>query len=749
MHLLPVLLALTMSLSSLMAAEFVLTGTDAPGSTSFNAAGHWSSGLAPSPGNTYRTGAFALRSVPTGSATFAGDSLSIDSGGVFGLKSAGPHTIADLILNGGTLSHWGLNSMVAEVATVAGNITLAQDSFFSVGGGTGSNTRSIIVTASIGGAAGFTLDKAGTLTGDALTLNSANSYQGLTTVNGGTLVVRQSASLGSTAQGTVVNGSLGNTGSILRLNALSGSINLQEPLSFVANANGRVNLFSETAGNVMHSALTLSGSGNAIGIFANNGTFTLNGGVTGAFNNSLQLRGTAVGVLTGDLNIPAASINKTDISTWVLGDATPSTYAWTTLTVAVGTLQMGAASVLPAGSPVILGQNDAQNPVLDLNGFPQTVSGVSVNASGTGGTKRVTNLGTTPAVLTVQPAGTSTFAGTAAVTAAMNDGPTATLGLTKAGAGTFALQGAGITYSGPTTVQAGTLALQNTSGFNSDVDNQSTLRLVASTPWSFVRQISGSGAVVKTGADVLTLVGPQFHTGPTVIEQGTLALSAVTDNSLASSPLVDIRAGATLDVSGLASMVLQLSPGQTLSGEGSVVGGLIVDLDSVLSPGASPGSLTTQDQHWREGGELAFELSLVDTAQVSQDALAGVSSGHDTLHVQGLLSLGASSAEPFRIRLHSLQADLAPGAVPNWDPSRDYTWTLATTANGVTGFAPEEFSLHTADFSAHNLVSGVFSVTADSQRLYLNYTAVPEPHSALLFLLGLALARLGRTVRPG
>jgi hypothetical protein len=84
------------------AADVTLTASDLINTTSFNAAGNWSDFAAPSAGNDYFTGAFALRTPPTGGPfTFAGDSLSIDTGGVFAFKVNQVVTVNDLILNGG------------------------------------------------------------------------------------------------------------------------------------------------------------------------------------------------------------------------------------------------------------------------------------------------------------------------------------------------------------------------------------------------------------------------------------------------------------------------------------------------------------------------------------------------------------------------------------------------------------------------------------------------------------------------
>ena len=726
-----------------LAASFTLAASDVINTSSFNTAGNWNPVGAPSAGNDYFTGAFTLRSTTNGTPVFAGASLSLDAGGFYSLKSAGAHTVGNFILNGGTIVNGGFGGTGAETGTIAGGMTLQANSTIQVGGGTGSNARSIIINSPIGGAGGLTLTKATGATGaTSLTLAGTNSYQGTTSVNGGVLIIRTSSALGGTTNGTIVNGAEGSTGAALQLNAASGTLTINEPLTLAPSATGRAYLDNSSNGNAYNGAIALSGTANPSGFRAHTGTFTVNGNAAGSFNNSFQLRGTATGVLNGDLNIPAASINKTDTGSWTLGDASSSTYAWTGMTVALGTLRMGAAGVMPAGSPVVMGQTDAGAPVFDLNGFDQTVSGLTV-AGGGSGTKRVTNNGAAPAVLTVNTAGSMAYGNTQLnTTGALNNG-TGVLGLTKAGTGTFTLVGGAITYTGATQVQQGTLVLSDTTAFASDVTTQGTLRLAASAAWNFSRTVDGDGALAKSGAAALTFSGTGNHTGTTTVETGALLLSSGTANNLASSSTLVVNAGATLDVNGLAGGTLDLAGGQTLKGGGTLSGGLIVDLGSILSPGASPGSITTGSETWGAGGIYAFELDLVSTAQVSQDSLAGQNDGHDTVSIAGGLSITATPVNPFEIRVLSLQANDTPGATVNWNPALDYTWRIVS-ASGISGFTPSSFQINTAGFSAHNAAPGIFSVSADANSVFLNYQAVPEPATGLLLLAGLLALRRRR-----
>ncbi len=99
------------------AAEYALTGGDAPGTNSFMTAGKWNSGAAPEAGHTYRTAAYQLRTPEntTGTAyTFAGDALTVNTSGSILWKCSGPVTVGNLILAGGSIAH-GLDNYTGRL----------------------------------------------------------------------------------------------------------------------------------------------------------------------------------------------------------------------------------------------------------------------------------------------------------------------------------------------------------------------------------------------------------------------------------------------------------------------------------------------------------------------------------------------------------------------------------------------------------------------------------------------------------
>lgn len=126
---------------------------------------------------------------------------------------------------------------------------------------------------------------------------------------------------------------------------------------------------------------------------------------------------------------------------------------------------------------------------------------------------------------------------------------TGDLALVKNGTGMMTLAGGQISYTGNTTVNAGTLRLFNITNplgnlppitpggttfyngntaprFDSDITNNAKVELSATTDWRVGTVISGTGSVVKTGANTVTLVNENTYSGQTSVENGTLRLQS-------------------------------------------------------------------------------------------------------------------------------------------------------------------------------------------------------------------------------
>ncbi|MDG0237254.1 autotransporter outer membrane beta-barrel domain-containing protein [Salmonella enterica subsp. enterica] len=152
--------------------------------------------------------------------------------------------------------------------------------------------------------------------------------------------------------------------------------------------------------------------------------------------------------------------------------------------------------------------------------------------------------------------------------------------LIKQGAGTLILN-AENTYTGGTTISGGTLVATNVDALGSgDVTDDATLEL--NTGGTFDNVISGSGQVVKSGDDVLTLSGANSYSGGTLISDGTLVASnveALGSGDVTDNATLELNTGGTFDnaISGSGNVVKSGADTLTLSGSNSYTGGTLIN----------------------------------------------------------------------------------------------------------------------------------------------------------------------------
>jgi fibronectin-binding autotransporter adhesin len=158
---------------------------------------------------------------------------------------------------------------------------------------------------------------------------------------------------------------------------------------------------------------------------------------------------------------------------------------------------------------------------------------------------------------------------------------------------------------------------------------------------------SGPIYVYKEGSGTWTLSGYNDISGAITVAEGTLALGPYA--FVGGTPLIDVKAGATYDVSAYYGYTLYSD--QTLSGSGTVVGeattGVTADSGSTIVPGDSVGTLTfTNDLTLNGGGKLVYELT-ADTTPGS-----GV---NDLISVGGTLILASGATD---VEIHPLALSL-------------------------------------------------------------------------------------------
>lgn len=189
----------------------------------------------------------------------------------------------------------------------------------------------------------------------------------------------------------------------------------------------------------------------------------------------------------------------------------------------------------------------------------------------------------------------------------------------------------------------------------------------------------GSTTIIKVGTGTWTLSGYNLYTGPTYINSGTLAV-----NSLASTN-IKVSAGATLDVTTVGSGTLSLATGQTLGGNGTVLGSVDTTGGGTIAPADPIGKLTVTGTVTL-GGNAVMEIN--------RDS----SPSNDVLIAQSIQLGGTLTVENVGPELHIGDSfKLFSGTLAGNFTTLDlgyYTWNtsgLAPGGNGiitVTGLLP-------------------------------------------------------------
>ncbi len=149
--------------------------------------------------------------------------------------------------------------------------------------------------------------------------------------------------------------------------------------------------------------------------------------------------------------------------------------------------------------------------------------------------------------------------------------------------------------------------------------------------YNFGSNLEGSLNVQQNGTGETVLSGNNTYTGSTTISSGTLSLAAATNN-IASSSLISVSAGAKFNVTQVTGG-FELANGQTLNGNGNVVGRFTTLAGSTIAP-ATIGTI----------GTLGFDNDLVLGGNLKIDVSGAL---NDLIKVAGNLQLGANSILDF------------------------------------------------------------------------------------------------------
>lgn len=684
------------------------------------------------------SGAFSGNLINRGTVNLTGTTigigeLSLATGAVFNLGGFAT-TIGNLTGGGGT------------VALGSGTLTL--------GSGTGSQTFDGMIT----GSGGLTKVSASTFS-----LSGAQGYTGLTTVNGGTLILGSNASL---AGGVLNNARFTNAGRVSGLvtniatlestgalnaglvNATGASARIRGILAGSVTNAGTITLTGAISGigavtQEATGTFDLGGFGTSIGSLAGSGAVILGAAplTTGGDNGS----STFAGAISGD-----GSLAKTGTGTFVLTGA--NSYGGLT-TVSQGVLSVrnnaglggnAAGTVVDAGAALELQGG------ITLTGEALTINGTGVN--GAGALRNVADNNIWAGTVTLgsdslitADAGRLDIDLIAGSTQALTTGGAGLIGLANANTagaltvtgGNLALFGSG-NFAGGVNVNAGNLFLQGGSSVNDaaavtlgtgnlivavsetigslagtggtvQIDAGQTLTLGGSdASTSFGGVTFNTGNLAKQGSGAFTVTGTLAHTGTTTITGGTLLSGAA--NIWQGNGLVTIGTGGTLDLGGFDQSIAAISlAGGTLAngaltGSISTSGGTIRDITGAANSLRATGGTTTLTGagSFAQGVTLAGGDVVLQGAgaSIADAALVTVNTG--TLFVNVGETIGALAGSGGRVQIAQGQALVTGGS----NASTAYAGVLA--GNG----ALIKTGTGTFTLSGANTLTGTVTVNA-------------------------------------
>ncbi|WP_408603712.1 autotransporter-associated beta strand repeat-containing protein, partial [Salmonella enterica] len=255
----------------------------------------------------------------------------------------------------------------------------------------------------------------------------------------------------------------------------------------------------------------------------------------------------------------------------------------------------------------------------------------------------------------------------------------------KSGDKMLTLSGAN-SYSGGTLISDGTLVASNVEALGTgDVTNNATLEL--NTGGDFTNNISGSGQVEKSGDDALTLSGANSYSGGTLISDGTLVatnVEALGTGNVTDNATLEMNTGGDFDnaISGSGQVVKSGDETLTLSGANSYTGGTTISGGTLVASNVEAlgsGDVTNDAVlELNTGGD--FDNAISGSGQV-------VKSGDKTLTLSGANSYGGATTISGGTLIAANVNALGTGAIDNrasllLDASGQFTVTDLTTESG-------------------------------------------------------------------
>ncbi|MDZ4852535.1 MAG: autotransporter-associated beta strand repeat-containing protein [Pirellulaceae bacterium] len=442
-----------------------------------------------------------------------------------------------------------------------------------------------------------------------------NTYDGLTIIEQGEMVVTTNRSFGSTASGTELRG-----GSIGSVPSTSPAIAVTEPLTI----NDPDSFLTLRFGTVWSGPVTIGPLGGSLRLEPSNGgrvnrvsQLNLQGNVAITILLSQDLSNTNI---VGNVDWPISGIGNVILAAQdgldLAFSNSTNTYIGSTTIAGTGTVSLTQAGSIPADSNVVLstgarllnrsgqgfrpraltgqGAFDLGDQVLTLDVTDERTFSVALNGNG-----QVVKTGS--GVLTMN--GSNTFTGSftvsqgTVVVASINAIPVTSL----------------ITLATDTTLQ-----ISNTSQTISDLNRDGTIELINGALFleplsSFVvaGRITGTGSVTKRNSGLVILAATNSYVGPTSIEAGILEVTA--NSAIPASSVTTISSGATLRITNSNQRLTSLSGLGTLDvGSGTLTLNNPTTIGTIRIGGgkliANANLTTNQITISAAGGELTTNL---------------------------------------------------------------------------------------------------------------------------------------------
>jgi len=515
-------------------------------------------------------------------------------------------TIGNITFNDATSSNdliiSGANTLTLDVTSGSPVISIPQAA------------RLLSISSPVAGSVGLTKSGSGTLS-----LSGANIYSGVTDITAGRLAASSLNALGGTT-GITIGGA-----SAATLSSGTTGLIITAPIT--------------TANSGVSSTLAFGVASNAVGSFTLNGAIGGNGNVifstVGTSNNNLQTINLGVaGTYTGTTPITSGSTANSMFVKAGVDDALPAS---TVLTINGGN-----------------GSGSGRASAYDLNGFNQTLAGLTNTTGLSSRAQRVINTNAlTLSTLTVNNATDFAYSGT--IGGSTNLGAAANnLALTKNGAGILTLGVIGgvaanpHAYAGATTILGGTLRLATTAAITASSGitiNGSTAKLLQTSNTAIAPTVTLTQGTL-TGSGTVNTVNVGNATGGIISNNNGTAGASLTIDTLT------FEGAATVNTfgDGVATPVVTTSLATNAAGT------------VTINPSAASWAAGTYDLISYGGGSIAgggfaqFALGTVSGASARQGPVLGDSGTAITLTV-------------------------GPDDAPYWSGDGNGKWNLSATNN--------------------------------------------------------------------